>query len=396
MKEIANRLSIAQDIHKNRNLSVLIQRRVTDRSATIATYLRAQPQRFFNAIIVGVYGGSPEWYELSVEQSGFFNPDDMSIHALGSLGILKLDGGEKLFAIDGQHRLAGIKEALKDPGSAQELNDEEICTIFLAADVTKRPGLERTRRLFSTLNRWAKAVDMMDIIALDEDDAVAIITRRLMEDFHLFKGHRISIIKGKALPVTDNKSFTNITALYEVNDMTLATQRGKKWTDYKRFRPSDDELDNCYRKSVKFWNLMIKYFPPLKNIKESTEEMGVAGNYRHRQGGHLLFRTIGLLVITKAIRMAAEAGGTQAKWISKLAKVPLDLAEEPWTGLLWDPIRRLMIVRKENQNTATYLLLYMIGIDLALFKINTEQLKERYAGALNRPIHETWLPRIID
>lgn len=395
MKEIANRLSFAQDIHTDRNLSALIQREVTNRSAAIATYLKTQPQRFFNSIIIGVYGGSPEWYELSLEHGELFNPDDMPIHARSASGLLKLNGEERLFAIDGQHRLAGIKEALKHPENQQELEDEEICTIFLAADVTKKTGLERTRRLFSTLNRWAKPVDMMEIIALDEDDAIAIITRRLMEDYPLFKGHRISIIKGKALSVNDKKAFTSITTLYEVNDMILATHRGAKWKNYKSFRPSDNDLDIAYKRSTKFWSAMIRYFPMLKTIEESTAEMGVAGNYRHRRGGHLLFRTIGLLAMAKAIKMATDTGRSQTSCIKILARVPLDLAKEPWAGLLWEPISRLMIARKENQNTATFLLLYMMGINLTKIRLSEERLKERYASALNRPIEEVKLPSII-
>ena len=54
-----------------------------------------------------------------------------------------------------------------------------------------------------------------------------------------------------------------------------------------------------------------------------------------------------------------------------------------------------MIIRKENQNTATFLLLYMIGMDLALIGINEEKLRERYASALNRPVEEVQLPQRI-
>lgn len=54
-----------------------------------------------------------------------------------------------------------------------------------------------------------------------------------------------------------------------------------------------------------------------------------------------------------------------------------------------------MIARKENQNTATFLLLYMMGINLTKIRLSEERLKERYASALNRPIEEVKLPSII-
>ena len=294
----------------------------------------------------------------------------------------------------GQHRVAGIKKALAGSGAPVGLHDEEICTIFLAANVTKQTGLERTRRLFSTLNRYAKPVDMMDIIALDEDDAIAIVTRELMEEHPLFKGHRISVTKGKAIPVTDNKCFTNITTFYEVNDIILANRKGRKWRDFKHFRPSDEELSHLYSQATDFWKHMIRHFQPLAEVQNSISGAGVAGQYRNRRGGHLLFRTIGLLAMVKAIKLATGTGGTLASWIRRFARLPMDLASEPWVGLLWDPVANLMIIRTENQKIATFLLIYMVGIDLDYFKVSEERLRERYAGALNRPVEEVQLPPI--
>lgn len=391
MKEIADRISLAEKIHTNKNLRDLIQRRVTNRSKVIATYLQTQPQRFFNALIIGVYGGAPKWYELSIEKSNRFDPDELPIYEEGALGILRLDGKEKLFAIDGQHRVAGIKEALSGNGISL-LNNEEVCAIFLSADVTKPAGLERTRRLFSTLNRYAKPVDMMDIIALDEDDAIAIVTRKLMEEHPLFKNHRISVLKGKAIPATDKKCFTNITTLYEVNDIILASERGSKWKDFKRFRRPDPQLASLYQKTNDFWNMMVSSFPELAEVQNSLSDEGIAGKYRNRRGGHFLFRTIGLLSMAKAIKIASGKDGALASWVAKFAKAPMDLASEPWVGLFWDPNEKTMIIRKENQNTATLLLLYMVGVDLTSLKTSEERLKTRYSNALNRPIAEVKLP----
>ena len=296
---------------------------------------KPKPQRFFNALIIGVYGGSPKWYELSINKSDIFDPEQLPDYQEGVLGILRLDGQEKLFAIDGQHRVAGIKEALSRHGVSR-LKDEEVCTIFLSADVTKAAGLERTRRLFSTLNRYAKPVDMMDIIALDEDDSIAIITRKLMESYPLFKQHRISVLKGKAISVTDRKCFTNITTLYEVNDIILASEHGQKWKDFKRFRRPDPELNNLYDRAITFWKLMVDNFPSLAEVQNSSDTNGVAGKYRNRKGGHVLFRTMGLLSFAKAVKIASSTQGSLESWIKKFAKIPTDLAGEPWVGLFWD------------------------------------------------------------
>src|SRR5688500_11450244 len=66
MREIAARISVAEDIHTAETLKELLQRQLTNRSGEIESYLRTQPQRFFNALVVGTYGGKPQWHEVSI------------------------------------------------------------------------------------------------------------------------------------------------------------------------------------------------------------------------------------------------------------------------------------------------------------------------------------------
>ena len=65
--------------------------------------------------------------------------------------------------------------------------------------------MEKTRRIFSTLNRYAKPVTTGDIIALDEDDTVAIVTRNLLESFPLFIKDRIASAKSSKALSNDSK-----------------------------------------------------------------------------------------------------------------------------------------------------------------------------------------------
>jgi DNA sulfur modification protein DndB len=390
MKEIADRVSFSTEIHKSKKLGELIQRQVTNRSRVIATYLITQPQRFFNALIIGVYAGAPKWYELSIENSRLFDSNALPMPKEGALGILKLDGDEKLFAIDGQHRVAGIKQALSGQGSSSGLEDEEICTIFIAADVREESGLERTRRLFTTLNRYAKPVSMMDIIAMDEDDVIAITIRQLVGSYQLCQDHRILMSKGKMIPVTDNTSFTTIETLYDVLNIILK-DRKIGWNKFKRFRPSDSMLSSFYEQASDFWNLMIEHFPPLAEVRDSTRKQKVAGKYRHREGGHLLFRPVGLLSLAEALKLAKDKQWTLSNCLDLIANLPMDIASEPWVGLLWDGIGKRVITRKENQKLAALLLLYMIGVNYA----PENKLRELYASALNRPIDEVHLPAKI-
>lgn len=170
MKEVASRISAVDDIHSGMSPKELSGKAIMKKSKKIADYLLGQEQRFFNAIVIGSYGGSPNWHDLSVRgRKGFA---DVPEHPEGSIGFLEFTGDETLFAIDGRLRVQGIKEAVVQDRSLEE---EEVCAIFVkGVPVSERhkdpEGFERTRHLFSTLNRYAMPLNKRDIITLDEDD----------------------------------------------------------------------------------------------------------------------------------------------------------------------------------------------------------------------------------
>lgn len=275
MDQIADKIHIAENIHSSHVLKDMIQRQITNRSGQISDYLLNQPQRFFNSLIVGVYGDSPDWYELKIGANRLPDAPDLPSDLEGVLGILCLDGTQKFFAIDGQHRVEGIKQALK---KNSELEREEVSVIFVAHR-NGQEGLERTRRLFTTLNRYAKPVSKSEIVALDEDDIIAITTRELVEKYPLFQ-EKISLSKTKAIAVKDNRSFTTIITLYDVLDILFKKTRG--WTEFKRQRPEDNTIAEYYAKSVEFWNTLTIYSPPLQKILTSKPEENIAGYFRKK------------------------------------------------------------------------------------------------------------------
>ena len=155
--EIAGRVQYAKEIHPDKALSQLIQRRLEgNRAKHIAKYLASTKERFFNSMVLATYGGNPDWLEVG----NFRSTTNASIlklipeTALDALGFLSLTGKEKIFAIDGQHRLAGIKKAI---GDGINIGDEQISVIFVGHRKTPA-GMQRTRRLFTTLNKTAVRV----------------------------------------------------------------------------------------------------------------------------------------------------------------------------------------------------------------------------------------------
>ena len=394
MREVAARISVVDDIHPSTSLKDLLQRMLTNNSKRIAEYLLGQEQRFFNAIVIGSYGGSPNWHDLSVR--GREGVADVSEHSEGSIGFLELSGDETLFAIDGQHRVQGIKEAVVKDSTLEE---EEVCAIFVkgvtASEREMNPdGFERTRRLFSTLNRYAKPVNKRDIIALDEDDVVAVVTRRLLEEHPLLRNKVDTGLKNSVKP-DDHTNLTTIATLYDTMEIVLRDRR-KGWNDYKRWRPPENEVDVLYAKAVQFWDDLSRQFPPLTELRESSAEEKVAGKYRGSRGGHLLFRPVGLLLVTRvAVDLRSIMGLSDSAALECVGRTPTELSEYPWTGLLWDDANERMITAKENQNIARRLLFNALDGDLskAPYKTTADALRKQYAGALNRAPDEVDLPR---
>ena len=393
MGDIATRISVVEDIHTNRALKDWLQRMLTNNATKIADYLLHQEQRLFNALVIGTYGGKPNWHEISVEGRGEFV--EVPEHATESIGLLELRGDETLFAIDGQHRVQGIKEALVQN---VVLAKEEVCTIFVKGVTSgsrdeDQSGFLRTRRLFSTLNRYAKPVQRRDIIALDEDDVIAIVTRRLLEEHPLLMD-KVDLGLSKSMPPTDDTNLTTVLTVYDVLDNFLR-DRHRGWLEYKRWRPPESEIDSMYSRASQFWNRLCDQFPPLERLRDSEPGEMVAQQYRSQRGGHLLFRPVGLLLVVRVftdlrdVMAMPEDAAFQA-----VGRTPTELAEGPWDSLLWDDLNHRMLTAKENQKVARRLLFNALGGDLSKFPFNTNtnDLRAEFAGILKRNVETIRLP----
>ena len=360
LNELSARVHYARDIHKHSALSQMIQRHLDgQRSAKIADYLKRQPQRFFNSLVVATYGGNPSWHALE-DVRNVSEKDELAglnQEIVESVGFLTLRGDENLFALDGQHRLAGIKRIIKD-GIDQDPYDE-VSVIFVAHKATDE-GLERTRRLFTTLNKTARPVSKGDIIALDEDDVMAICVRRLIENTDLFGGDRIAFVANNNMPVTNKTSLSTIGNLYDVltilfTNSTFALKKPK--ADLQRIRPEDDKLDTYFDYAKSYFSLLRQNFDELEEFFTATETGLVVSKYRGSHGGNALFRPIGLEIYTRIVaRLTKDMPLERA--VKLAGRLPRNLNEEPLLGLMWDEREGIL---NRHKATLREILCYMIG-----------------------------------
>ncbi|WP_301367260.1 DNA sulfur modification protein DndB [Aliarcobacter butzleri] len=329
------------EIHERQKLSDWIQREAIETHAQeISNYIRNNEQRFLGSLIIGVYDGDPQWSPLNVS----FNHNHLNVtneqkNSLeGKLGFLSLSGTEKLFAIDGQHRVSGIKKALENFTATDDIWSEEVGAIFVSHNATTAEGKERTRRLFTTVNKKAKKVSQSAIIALDEDNGFAIVTRRLIDSHWLFEDARshISYTSSGAISPDSPTLITSIVGLYEIVKDLYSNNKNI----FEKERPSEDELNTHFNLCNNFIDKLLEKSVYYKNV--FVNKTHTANEYRN----NLLFRPIGQRVIAKVVEFLISKHLTIDEALDKILMVNLSLNTQDWYYILWDPLNNKMINNK--------------------------------------------------
>ena len=376
--DLAERVDYVTRIHKSTQLSDLIQRELKEgRSREISLYLEKEKEKFLGSLVVAVYGGDPEWNQASLTPAADkVNREAITDDALNSVGFLKLSGREKLFAIDGQHRLSGIKTALE---GGLNIEEEEV-NILLVSHKNTKLGRERTRRLFTTLNKKSVRVSKGEIIALDEDDLMAIVVRRLVEENPYFMNDRIAFKATNNISINhDKKSLTTIGNLYDILAVVFGKIKGEKVNELKNGqRPSEEKIKDYYKFTKSFFEKMGSSFPALRKYFKSTKEERVVDEFRGDFGGNVLFRPIGLLIVVEVICALYIKYG-QDKAFQKIMKIPVDLNKEPYKNVIWIPSRKIM--NPKGKTVSRDMLLVTLGIIDNAQKIR--EIKKKYNNFLD-------------
>ena len=109
-----------------------------------------------------------------------------------------------------------------------------------------------------------------------------------------------------------------------------------------------------------FWNTLKKNVPAIRQVCSSKAPARVTQKYRTEDGGHLLFRPLGLRCFSAATRVLLDRGASIKQAVARLAKVHLQLHKEPWVNVLWNPHTKRMGETKVAK-LAVNLFLNMVG-----------------------------------
>lgn len=369
---------VDSELHTSNSLKEEIQRSLSNNYIQIKDYILNRNDHFFDSLVLAVYDGDPKWTEVRYEinDDTFYN-----------IGLLELSGQEKIFPVDGQHRVEGIKAALQQQS---EISEETISVILIGHSNTP-DGRERSRRIFSTLNRYVKPVRLGDIIALDEDDIVAIVTRELLETYPLFVGNNIKASNSKSIPTSDKSAFTSLMTLYDchlsllnvfLDNLNNRNYTTKQLKDYLKYRPDENVIMDFTNYLIHFWDLMRSNFIEIDSYVNVNEENAAEEMRSPFTGGNIFFRPIGLLPFVESVSKIklSDSNLSYNDILQRFSRMNRIVSQEPWRMILWNPLTNRMIMR--NQSLVKYLLINMFNANILSHRENQE-MKSKFATIFN-------------
>ena len=403
----------------------LLSQRAPDwsRQPALAAYLTAKPFRKFSTILV-VY--SPNWVNNTKHENwsqGVALKDAIEFEPLDSMGKIGLIDIKdvQLYALDGQHRVMGIRgvselideDQLKykkkngeksnatpltknewlnefkiDLSSLREILDETMSVEFIPSIIageTREEATQRLRSVFVALNTYAKKTTKSEAELLDEDNGYSVLASSVATTHPLFtnKTHIKNRVNFKN--TTISKTNTYLTTFEAISNsaenylMNVDRERNERWKP--RFsgqvpvRPDNSEVEKAREQYKEYLNYLhqlpifqsiergenivqLREFPDDQNNDESEE----------LKMGHLLLRPIGQQILASAVgQLVNDEGGMKLKDVfdilaqkDKEGKLSAHKPENLWYGVTYNFLKPSMITSSYNQGVASDLFIYLI------------------------------------
>ena len=380
MKDVKGSIGFAGDFEENKTLDKIYQRAISSRAKNqMVRFLANREDRFYSSVVVAARGGEPTFAPIKPKNDdvAFFYDGD------GDFGILKFDGGEDYYALDGQHRITSINTLLDNTPDGRDhlkkigvtvpknFKEESISIIIVTTTGDEESWRKKYRRLFSALNRNAKPVDRDTIIAMDEDDLFAILTRQLITEHPFFfwdgaaaendkvqcEGKNIKSYKtGSSSTKGPEPFFTTLQTLCSMNhELLKTTANERKWSvdingeritkieDYLQDRPEDNDINSWYSELSQVWTALLDALPDLhKDPKLMRVNNADEETLDHKEGteNNALFRpliqkeVLAPLARTLLNLAEAETMDEMTKALNILTKINWSLYEAPWKHLV--------------------------------------------------------------
>lgn len=361
-----NKLIIDKD-----NIQSVMQRAPDwSRQINITTYLVTNKNHKFTTILAVI---EPSWIndpfsdnwgddKRAIKNAVDFQPIDSS----GSIGLLSIENATT-YALDGQHRIMGIKGIQElqggrifyknkygkpqgdpilredflvglnqDSSILTKIMDETISVEYVPAVIageTREEARRRLRSYFVSINTYAKKVSKGEASLLDEEDGYKIVGKDLALDHPIFQSNnedkkRINM-QDQSIPKASNW-LTTLEAITNMSENFLSKvdqdrfgKWGPKFKVKLKIRPPEEELSEAREQFKNFLDQMhaLPIFQSLdrgESIQKLREFPGKKDEDKNN-AGHLLLRPIGQQILADAVGELIKNGG-QLEEIFKIIK----------------------------------------------------------------------------
>lgn len=355
----------------------------------IAPYFAMDEDRFFNALIVDIL--DPESVKFDKLSDAIKNIPSYMGNLGDNFGILTLNGSERLVPLDGQHRLAALKFALY----ARDEKDQPIETFHPNAEIGKdditliliKHDRVKARKIFSKVNRYAKAVSKADNLIISEDDYMAILSRGIAND--TFK----SLVNSKSNTISDKSNdITTLSALYEASIEYISESPiypAKVATD---FLP-DLATQALWKSEVeKMWDLMLTSIAPLADAIHDPSDEGQSKRVELRET-YIIMKPVVQVALVMAVKRMVDVGVSVKAAFQKAGKLDWRFECTDWDRIAVNPGEKI-IAGKQPQKLLSRVIAYRLGEELTAKE--QKVLEEQYDGLFDTKDPKRKLPSKVN
>ena len=402
----------------NAHTMEFIQQRRPDwrRQILMTTYLVTRKYRKFPTLLLVAY---QDWaYEQNSEKWGPHGEameETINAQPLDSnTAYVSLDTGRtSYFALDGQHRLMGIKglnelldghlskkkedatgtstkvtlDGLREfcekngvnlPNNVDSIMDEQIGLEIMPAVMqgeTLQGAISRLRNVFVDVNQNARRLEKGELALLDENNGFSIVARDMMISHPLFEGEKRVETKSAQLSEQSEK-YTTLQSLVEIARVYLSQCGFSQWKhevlDIKGaglWRPSYEDIEKGREQLKEYFDEIGK----LPSHKEMIQGEAVSEIRSQEKRDHVLFRPIAQMALAEAVGQLQNEDEYNKLALPVIMKrlashdekhsmdLRLTVPESPWFGLLCDLKDKNVHRQKKYQGLCTQMFVYLLG-----------------------------------
>ena len=347
----------------------------------IAPYFANDPERFSSALILAVQNHEGMQFESLRKLGANRNLPQLYVAAAENIGFLTFAGGEVFVPLDGQHRAKAFEYAIRGTDDSNKLIDGVSGNTGLAnedvAVLLVRFETEPSRRIFNKVNRYAKPTTKGDNLIIDDDDAIAVITRGMISEENTLIPARLVRYQSNTLSVIAPE-FTTLATLYDANVEIARLEpsaHGKT-----KVQDAPPEVREVYEQAIH--DVWAHLLTRIDLFQEALSDTGESGDDRRREVRRetLLGKPIGQIALVRAFLKIREAcyGLSPEAICDRLNRIDWRLDEEQWVGVLMNPNGRVMS-GKTTVNMAADFIAHLCGAELT--EDERTRLREHIWGA---------------